>query len=210
VTEQPPEELDDQQQEQIVQQVAEILAAALAAEVALKLIRKLLAPLRIGVTAIGRAWKNLMQTWFDPPPSEGWAGDKALQDAWKFRAWFLFNSARRLQAGLAAGVPLADLLAREKRYAQAHADMQRKRVMAARDADAAAEASMINVGRRVFMWWTMLDERVSPDCKRLHGRIYPIGSPPGGVYPGGKHPYCRCKPRAVPAVMMTRARRVSL
>lgn len=200
-------EPDEQQERPIVQTIAEILAAGLAADVALRLIRKALAPLRVGTRAVRVAWRVLSREWFSPPAGEGPAGERALRDAWRYRAWFLLASARRLQAGLAKGEPVRDLIERELRYARQHTVMQRRRTEAARNADIAAELSVINVGQRVFVWWTRQDDRVSKDCAVLHGKIYPIDKPPDGIYPGAKHPYCRCRAVPVPAVLKARVMR---
>lgn len=197
MVEQPPPD-----EAETVATVAEILAAGLAAEATLKLIELALKPFKLALRAIEHAWQVIRATWFDPPAGEGPAGEKARTDAFKFRAWFLLNSARRLHAGLAKGERLRDLLGTEIRYAQQHAHMQRVRIWSARGADAAAGASNVNVGRPLFMWWTQQDERVSADCARRHGRIYPLDKPPGGIYPGSAHPHCRCQARAVTRAML--------
>lgn len=206
-TEQPPVTASERVDQQVAETLGQALAAGLATEALINLAGRLLAPLRIARKAIRAAWENLKETFFSPPPSEGYAGEKALKDAWLYRGWFWLNSARRIQLGLSQGVPLADLLATERRHAEAHSVAQRNRVRAAREADAAAHLSVINGANLSFVWWTQQDDRVSKDCKELHGKIYPIDAPPQGIYPGAMHPFCRCESRPVPA-MVAQARRV--
>lgn len=57
----------------------------------------------------------------------------------------------------------------------------------------ALDKALIVSGLSFRMWWTMLDERVCPICRPLHGQIRPIGvSFDGGIDSPPVHPLCRC------------------
>lgn len=109
------------------------------------------------------------------------------------RAAYLIAAARRITYALAHPEPdqtrreaLAGAVEAERRYWQQHLDAAARRREAADRADRAAAAT----GQ--FRWVAVLDSRTTPDCRALHGRTFPITGPPGGLYPGQRHPYCRC------------------
>lgn len=109
------------------------------------------------------------------------------------RAAFLIAAARRITEALTNPGPdrtrrgaLADAVDAERRYWRQHLDAAARRAEAADRADQAAALT----GR--FRWRAVLDSRTTPDCRALHGRVFPINDPPGGTYPGQRHPHCRC------------------
>lgn len=105
----------------------------------------------------------------------------------KMRAEFLVNSAERLSEALAMG-DYDKAVAKEEGYAEQHVAAGQNRRKAAKKLDELAATSPM------LVWRTILDERTTPDCAVLNGRIFPANNPP--AIPGAVHSRCRCSAEA--------------
>lgn len=77
----------------------------------------------------------------------------------------------------------------EKTYLDAHRKAGQNRARAAAAMDRVAAAAGPDGKLR---WNTQRDNRVSPDCAVLEGRLFTADKPPNGLIPGAVHPRCRC------------------
>lgn len=93
-------------------------------------------------------------------------------------AYYVLNALKR---GLGPEHP------KEKRYAQQHADAIRTRHQA--EAEAREQAGVYGP---VLGHYGINDEVTTPDCAFLIGKNYRVDDPPDGLYPGGRHTFCRC------------------
>lgn len=176
------------------------LAAMGAAGTAVALPAAILAQLaRLGVSGwAARAAAGIATT--DPladrsGTSAGLASARTAAAEPRRRAAYLLNAGRRLvkaAASPATGRPrrgaLFDALSTERRYWSAHRAAQAHRADAAVQVDHAAARSVLGILR----WQAELDSRTTPDCAALHGQLFTLADPPGGVYPGQVHARCRC------------------
>lgn len=132
----------------------------------------------------------------------GAAARRTAREEMAFRAAYIVAATRRVTDALRAPTPirpdqdtqqrpdvaerLREALARERRFLDQHLAATDNRARAARAADRAARGGLR------LRWRTQRDDRVDADCARLDGRVFTIGNPPGGKYPGAEHPRCRC------------------
>lgn len=107
----------------------------------------------------------------------------------EMRAMFLLASARRLTQALIDGA-YTQALENEQRFLDMHVAAGRNRRKAARRVDDIARDG------QVLVWRAVMDDRTTPDCAALDGRLFTADHPPGGVYPGAKHIRCRCRASA--------------
>lgn len=112
------------------------------------------------------------------------------------RAMYILNAARRITAVAKTGPGtkrgrLRTAVRRERRYLNQHLAARRRRARIAADIDAIVAES-----GPMLTWVTKLDGRVTPDCAALHGRVFHVDRPPGGLFPGQRHVKCRCVGRA--------------
>lgn len=106
-----------------------------------------------------------------------------------YRAAYLLNASRRLQAAVAAGEDLGAALNRERAYATAHQRAAQNRAQVASDVDDSSR-----LWGPVLGWYTVLDDRTSKDCRRANGKNFLAAVPPRIGWPGSVHPHCRCRP----------------
>lgn len=144
------------------------------------------------VTTVGRMVLNKplsgRSRYGAPSPFDGMlATRRVASEEPEMRAQYLLAAARRLSAALAGGTYAAALIM-ERRYLQMHVVVGRGRRAAARAVDAVAEKHP----NRLLVWHTQQDTRVESRCAALEGRLFTVGNPPGGEYPGAVHPRCRC------------------
>ncbi|OJY40312.1 minor capsid protein [Pseudonocardia sp. 73-21] len=109
----------------------------------------------------------------------------ALRNA-VLRARYVLNAAQRVTDAVVSGTPLEEALQAERTHWQAHRSATAHRAAAARQVDQAAAVSPL------LRWRTVHDDRVTPDCAALDGRVFDVARPPGGTYPGTVHARCRC------------------
>lgn len=119
-----------------------------------------------------------------------------------FRARYIAAAAQRLADGAANG-KLAEALHREQGYLARHRTAGIRRRAAAARYDAAAARSR----NGLMVWQTRQDDRVTPDCARLQGRVFHRDHPPGGRMPGVQHPECRCWARPLSPIPAPRTGR---
>lgn len=101
------------------------------------------------------------------------------------RAQYIVAAARRLAQSI-ADAEWAAALEKEHRYLAQHVAAGRNRWAAAKAVDEVAARSTTG-----FMRWNCKnDDRVTPDCRALEGRIFTADHPPG--IPGAMHARCRC------------------
>ena len=106
----------------------------------------------------------------------------------ELRARYLLSAAKRLTAGSLNGV-FPQALRVEQTYADQQRAAARNRVRAATAYDTATAKAGPN-GK--LQWHTAEDDRVTPDCAALNGRIFDPGDPPNGELAGAVHARCRC------------------
>jgi hypothetical protein len=104
----------------------------------------------------------------------------------KFRAAYLINAIRRL----ADAPDLQSGLKREKALFAAHLKASQRRTDAAKKTLNMSD----HTGEGTLGWGGILDDRTTPDCRWLIGKNFDASNPPGGLYPGARHVYCRCYP----------------
>lgn len=102
----------------------------------------------------------------------------------RMRAQYVLAAAKRLTQGIADGV-FDQALEKERRYLDAHVDAGRNRRRAARRLDELGENG------QVLVWRTVMDQRTTPECAALDGRLFTADNPPG--IPGAMHSRCRCR-----------------
>lgn len=119
-----------------------------------------------------------------PDPYKGMpAMRRVAADEPEMRAQYLLAAARRLTQARAEHTYSAALEA-EKRYLDAHVAAGRKRRAAARRIDE------LGAGGQMLVWRAVMDDRTTPECAALNGRLFTAGDPPG--IPGAMHARCRC------------------
>lgn len=158
-----------------------------------ELLRQAMAPTGVDPRAV-RAAHRMMTAAAESLPRSGTgaAGRRTTQDAHLFRAWYLLNATRRIQTGMADGKTPDQVIRSERNYLRAHQRAQIRRAQAANQTDTAAEASLINTGRRMVVWRAVIDARTTRDCRMMNGKIFDpaVGTTIG--LPGSAHPFCRC------------------
>jgi hypothetical protein len=109
------------------------------------------------------------------------------------RAAYLIMAARRLGTSVVRERNQPGSLNRaieaERRYARQHLDAVAKRNTAVKKVVAANYRYGDELG-----WWSILDDRTSPECRAAHGSNFQMDQPPKIGYPGTVHNLCRCKP----------------
>lgn len=103
------------------------------------------------------------------------------------RAQYVVAAARRLALG-ATDDEFAAAKERDRRYLELHVAAGRKR----RTAAAAVDEVAANSATGFLRWSTQQDDRVTPDCALLEGRLFTVDNLPGGAIPGAVHMRCRC------------------
>lgn len=107
-----------------------------------------------------------------------------------YRAAYLANATRRINAKLDAGLVLRDATAAERTYYASHELARRNRQNAAKAVDAMADIHGETLG-----WWAHEDDRTTPECRAADGSNFIVGQMPRIGYPGMPHGgTCRCKP----------------
>lgn len=129
----------------------------------------------------------------------GEAGRVARRQALIHRAAYVLAAARRVdRARRDAGRPtsgdnpreaVAAAVTRERRFYAQQRDAEANRTRTAADVDKAA----LEYGP-LLGWYSVRDERTSPECRAAHGGTFRAGQPPVFGYPGAVHPHCRCRP----------------
>lgn len=198
---QPPaqQQQDDQRDATVIAAIAVALAAGTAASAILPLLAGL------GVSAVaGKAVLALLRGRPAPATSGGVVGRAAQRQAWIYRAAYVLNAARRVDAARAQArssggdqrQALRDALAREKRFAGQQQDVEQRRAQAARDTEAAAQkasGSKTPPAGTLVGWKARHDlGNVTPACAAADGNNYPFDRRPRIGYPGTVHPKCRC------------------
>lgn len=123
----------------------------------------------------------------------------AVRQAATYRAWFIQNSAARMQARMAQGESLADAARAEAAYLTAHQRAQARRRHAARQVDAAAAKY-----GRVLQWSARMDTRTTAECRAADGHVFKADAGTLIGWPGAVHPFCRCR-AVMPTVAGMRA-----
>jgi hypothetical protein len=124
-----------------------------------------------------------------PPRNPTKAADYNLEAEPLYRAAFILNSARRMDAGLKAKKDPNVLIAQERRAYLLHLQAAARRKEAAAATDQAARRYGTKIG-----WYATLDRITSPECRAAHGTNFDLDKRPSIGYPGSVHPHCRCKP----------------
>ena len=135
-----------------------------------------------------------------PPPVTGVIGAASAQTSRQNharRAQFVLAAGKRLVADVvqarSKGQPvtraLADGLARERRYYGMHLAAMWNRATAAgkTDMEAAVHGPLLG-------WYSVLDSRTSPACRKADGMNFYADAMPDINFPGATHPSCRCLP----------------
>lgn len=199
----PPQPLRQQQDDQHDATVIAAIAVALAAGSAASAILPLLAGL--GVTAVaGKAVLALLRSRPAPATSNGTVGRAAQRQAWIYRAAYVLNAGRRIDAARAraraAGgdqrQAMKDALAQEKRFAGQQQTVEQRRAAAADAVEKAARAASGQQTPPVHTlvgWWAHRDDRTTPACAAAHGNNFPYDRPPRIGLPSTVHPRCRCR-----------------
>lgn len=166
----------------------------------LDLVTRILTRYGIGAPAITAAWRlSTMRGVGSVNHNTGDVETDTIESAARFRAWYLVNAARRIDAALTSGKSLEDAAARERVYTRAHYAAQARRRMAARNVDAVAAAS-----GPVLEWKAVLDSRTTPDCALADGHWFRATDIPLIGVPGAVHPRCRCQAVKVSAAALKR------
>ena len=109
------------------------------------------------------------------------------------RAAYLIMAGRRIGTAVirehTTPGSIAKALQAEARYVRQHLEAVVKRNEATKKVVSAAYRYGEQLG-----WWSVLDERTSPECRKAHGSNFEAGDPPRIGYPGTVHSSCRCKP----------------
>lgn len=101
----------------------------------------------------------------------------------EMRARYVLAAARRLTEALLLD-RYGAAWALEQRYLAMHIKAGQNRRAAARRVD------KLGSDGQVLVWRTAGDDRVTPDCAALEGRLFQASNPPG--IPGAMHMLCRC------------------
>lgn len=106
-----------------------------------------------------------------------------------YRAAFIASATRRVAVSTRNGVPLNQVMDRERRNYQQHIVVMKRRVSAAQAVDKIGVNNRRKVG-----WYAVLDDRTSPECRAANGKNFYADRMPEIGYPGAVHPSCRCRP----------------
>lgn len=157
----------------------------------------MLAPAALAATLAASASLEVAALMLLDPPKPSRAGAAqiaASRDEWLYRAWYGINAFKRVAGALlrGGGEPFGERLGKamraERRYFDAHRLAGKRRMSAARLADAAAERYGPILG-----WHAMLDEDTTPECREAHGKNFDVRNPPAIGLPGTLHGgRCRC------------------
>jgi hypothetical protein len=105
----------------------------------------------------------------------------------RYRAAYIIAALVRLSTA----DDLKAALAREKTLFAAHREACARRLAAAKNT-----AQLTEQHGPVLGWSGVLDGNTTPDCRYLIGKNFKAANPPDGLFPGGRHPRCRCFPVA--------------
>lgn len=192
----PPEEPPNS----IAAQVMAVLAAGMAAHATVEALGVILAPLGLSRAAVRAAWR-LMKYSRSPRGIRvrGEAGRRVARSAPIYRAMYLINAARRLQAGRRTGEDPGRAVQRERTYLRGHLRAVADRYRSAAEVDHIAQVSRRMGGGATFRW-IYVSEPGTPcprirgrNCRDLHRKVFPVSSPPDGTYPGMRHHGCKCR-----------------
>lgn len=140
----------------------------------------------LGVLDFGLPSQELIESIVKYP----WSGSYFSERLWKNTQLLSFNLNEILTKGLVQGVPIAqmtsDMQLRMDAEYKVCLRLIRTETMAYLN-QSSLEAYK-NAGVEKVQWWTALDERVSSECKKLHGTIHPTNNLP--MMP--KRANCRC------------------
>lgn len=103
----------------------------------------------------------------------------------RLRAEYVLAAARCLTVAI-QGDNYDQAVRNEQRYLDAHVAAGQNRQRAAKRVDRVSEQTP------VMVWRTAGDDRVTPECAAMEGRLFTVKNPPG-IYPGAVHPRCRCR-----------------
>lgn len=185
----PLPEQDDRTAE-IVASVAALMLISQDEDELRPRIARLFAPLRLNREAIIAAVHvALIRPVTTIPEKAKYASATTRESEFFFRATFMLQSAIRIHNGLREGRSKFDLERKERKYYQQHLEIQSKRASAARAAD-----RLVARHGNILGWYTVLDNRTSPECKQAHGKNFDVTRRPSIGFPGSVHPSCRCKP----------------
>lgn len=125
-----------------------------------------------------------------PTPYKGMAAARRVAtEEPEMRARYVLAAARRLTQSLAEDT-YDQASKNEERYLAMHLAAGRNRRRAARRVDE------VGGDGQSLVWRAVMDDRTTPDCAALDGRLFLADDPPGGTYPGAKHLRCRCRAEA--------------
>lgn len=120
-----------------------------------------------------------------PPPTESMTVMRRVaSDEPMMRAQYILAAARRLTAAISSD-RFDAALAAEQKYLAAHVKAGQNRRAAAKRVD--------DLGTHVLVWRTVMDEKTTPECAAMDGRLFMASNPPGGMIPGAVHSRCRCR-----------------
>ncbi|WP_433145059.1 hypothetical protein ACQPZ8_01385 [Actinomadura nitritigenes] len=199
----------------VVETIAAVLAAGLSAGAAATALRKAFAPLRLAGAAVRaaidlgrrlpalaahRALRSRLRAGSQRRSDAMRAGPagSARLTAYRYRARYLVNAARRFHAAVKARArgeseagAIRKAMCAERRYLSQHLAAQRNRVLAWREVERMAAIHGDRLG-----WFAVRDGATTRDCSHAHGRDFLVSWPPSIGFPGAVHPRCRCRPVA--------------
>jgi hypothetical protein len=113
-----------------------------------------------------------------------------------YDAWFLLNSARRMQERRRLGKPPVEVVKPERQYLEQRERARAKRRAAAEAVDNAVTPRSVKVNNRpVLMWRAHPDDKTTWECVAADGHWFYADKPPFIGYPGMPHGgTCRCWP----------------
>lgn len=112
---------------------------------------------------------------------------QAKADEPTMRAQYILTAAKRLTRAQTLDV-YDQALRLEQTYLEQHRGAGQNRVKAAQALDEIAAKH-----GPWLQWIAVLDQRTTPDCRALNGRLFTIDNLPNGQIPGAVHPRCRCR-----------------
>lgn len=117
------------------------------------------------------------------------------------RAGYLSAASRRLSAAFVRGTDEAQKALRtELRYLMSHLAAEQRRVEAAEQVAVKVRVQQRQARKTgtpwpgLLGWYTTLDSRTSPECRRANGRNFDPRKVPAIGFPGAVHLHCRCRP----------------
>ena len=119
-----------------------------------------------------------------------WSGANFSERLWKNTQLLEFNLNEILRKGLVQGMTIIEMtdLISLRMDAEYKVALRLVRTETMAYLNQSSIETYKNAGINKVQWWTALDERVSSECKALHGKTYDINNTP--MIP--KHPNCRC------------------